>query len=187
MTLRFAAGLPPEQTGNAFQYDRYYAWLSSEYMANGFANVARTSLFAQNVADRVNAQGMNVAAGQIEGAISSDKSQSIMVIYLSWPDAAQAVKIGDAISAEFTANGAAYWPQITAITSAPVVPLDKPAAVPGTISLRDRFDLPVRFLVALVCGFALALIAHYLDPYVREHQELERMGLNVIVEIPLTE
>ncbi|MCL4507134.1 MAG: hypothetical protein M1434_02895 [Chloroflexi bacterium] len=186
VTLRYAAGLPPEQTSNAFDYDRYYTWLSSEYMANGFADIARTSLFAQNVADRVNAQGMSVSPGQLQGSISSDQKQSIMVIYLNWPDAAQAVKIGDAISAEFAEHGATYWPQISAATSAPVVPLDKPVAVPGAISLRDRFDLPMRFIVALVCGLALALIAHFLDPYVRERQELERMGLHIIVEIPLT-
>lgn len=187
VTMRFSVGLAPEQTSNAYGYDRYYTWLSSEYMANGFAGVARTSLFAQNVAGRVNAQGMSVTPGQIEAAISSDKSQSIMVIYLSWPDATQAVKIADAIGAEFSEHGTAYWPQITASASTPLIQLDKPVAIPGAMSLRDRFDLPIRILIALACGLALALIAHFIDPYVRERQELERMGFDIIVEIPLTE
>ena len=185
VTLRYAAGLPPEQTATAFNYDRYYSWLSSEYMANGFADVARTSIFAQNVASRVNAQGIIVSPAQLEGAISSDQKQSIMVVYLNWPDAAQAVQIGNAISAEFTEHGAVYWPQIASAKGAPLVQLDKPVAVPAAISLRDRFDLPMRFIVALAAGLALALFAHFFDPYVRERHDLERLGMNIIVSIPV--
>jgi capsular polysaccharide biosynthesis protein len=184
VTMRFAAGLPPERASGVFNYERYYSWLTSEYMANGFADVARTSIFAQNVADRVSAQGMSVTADVIQGAISSDQKQSIMVIYLTWPDAAQAVKIGDAISAEFAEHGLTYWPQISSAGSAPVVQLDRPVPVAFVPSLRDRFDLPVRFILALVVGVALALIAHFLDPFVHDRRELEHLGMRVIVDIP---
>jgi hypothetical protein len=33
-------------------------------------------------------------------------------------------------------------------------------------------------------GVALAFAAHYLDPFVREKDELEKMGLRVIAEMP---
>ncbi len=184
VTMRFAAGLPPERTTGVFNYERYYSWLTSEYMANGFADVARTSIFAQNVADKVNAQGMAVNADMIQGAVSSDQKQSLLVIYLTWPDAAQAVKIGDAISAEFAEHGLTYWPQISSAGSAPLVQLDRPIPVPFTPSLRDRFDLPIRFILALVVGVALAFIAHFLDPFVHDRRELEHLGLTVIVDIP---
>lgn len=184
VTMRFAAGLPPERTTGVFNYERYYSWLSSEYMANGFADVVRTSIFAQNIADRVNASGMNVNVDMILGALSSDQKQSIMVIYLTWPDPAQAVMIGDAISAEFAQRGLTYWPQISSATSAPVVQLDRPVPVALVPSLRDRFDLPVRFILALVVGLALAFAAHVIDPYLRDQSELKSLGLNIIADIP---
>ncbi|HEY3289599.1 MAG TPA: hypothetical protein VGK87_05685 [Anaerolineae bacterium] len=186
VTMRFAAGLPPERAAGVFNYERYYSWLSSEYMANGFADVARTSIFAQNVADRVNATGMKVNADMIQGALSSDQKQSIMVIYITWPDAAQAVVIGDAISAEFTQKGLTYWPQISSASFAPVVQLDRPVPVAFVPSLRDRFDLPIRFILALVVGVALAFVTHALDPYLRDRRELKALGLNIIADIPYT-
>jgi capsular polysaccharide biosynthesis protein len=52
------------------------------------------------------------------------------------------------------------------------------------VSLRDRLDLPVRFVLALAAGLALALLAHYVDPVIRERREVERMGFAVVGEIP---
>ncbi len=64
------------------------------------------------------------------------------------------------------------------------MPLDKPAIGPVPPSLRARFDLPLKAGLGLVAGIALALIAHYFDPLVREREELEQIGLKVIAEIP---
>jgi capsular polysaccharide biosynthesis protein len=183
-TLRFAAGLPPERTSGVYNYDRQYVWLASEYIANGLADIVRTSLFAQHVAERVNTQDMNVSPGQVQGALTADQSQSIVVVYLSWPDAAQCERIGNAVIAELTERGASYWPQLADTNATPVVALDRPAPAPVAVSLRDRLDLPVRFVLALAAGLALVLLAHYVDPVIRERREVERMGFAVVGEIP---
>jgi capsular polysaccharide biosynthesis protein len=107
-----------------------------------------------------------------------------MVVYLTWNNAAQVVQIGDAISSELTQNGTSYWPQLSAAKGAPVVALDKPIAVAQAVPLRDRFDVPVRILVALVAGLALVFIAHLLDPFLHDQRELERMDVPVIGQIP---
>ncbi len=184
VTLRFAAGLPPEQTPGVYNYDRQYAWLASEYLANGLSDVVHTSLFAQNVANRAGARGLAVPPDQVQAALSADQKQSIMEVYLTWHDAAQAAQIGQAINDELTQNGASYWPQLSAAKGAPVVALDKPTPAAVAVGLRDRFDVPVRIVVALVAGVALALLAHLLDPYLHDRRELERMGVRVIGRIP---
>jgi capsular polysaccharide biosynthesis protein len=51
VTMRFAAGTKPE--GLSEDYDRYYPWLTSEYVANGLADAARTGAFAEAVAARL--------------------------------------------------------------------------------------------------------------------------------------
>jgi capsular polysaccharide biosynthesis protein len=184
-TLRFAAGLPPERTPGVYNYDRQYAWLSSEYLANGLSDIMRTGLFAQNVANRLNTNGLNIAAGQIQAALVTDQKQSIVQATLTWPDATQCRQIGEAVVTELVEHGVSYWPQLSAANSAPVVALDQPAPAPISASLRDRFDLPVRVLLALVVGLALALGTYALDPVVHERRDLERLGMNVIGEIPM--
>jgi capsular polysaccharide biosynthesis protein len=181
VTLRYAAGLPPERTTGVYNYDRQYAWLASEYTANGLSDIVRTSLFAENIAARV---GEQISPAQLQGALAADQKQSIVVVYLNWPNAEQSVRIGNAISAELVEHGANYWPQLSEATSPPVVALDKPVPIASAVSLRDRFDLPLRVILALAIGFALALLAHALDPFVRKQSELERVGIAIVGRIP---
>ena len=185
ITQRYAVGLPPERTSGVYNYDRQYVWLSSEYMAAGLDNIIRTSTFAQRVADRLVASGLTIQAAQIQGALASDHKQSLLMVYLTWPDAAQSVQISDAIYAELREHGSSYWPQLTNADAAPVIALDKPVPVPVTAPLRDRFDFPVRILLSLAAGIALAFVAHSLDPFVRDRTELENLGMAIIGEIPV--
>ena len=179
VVMRFSAGTKP--AGLSEDYDRYYPWLASEYVANGLADVARTGVFAEAVAERVGDPGL---AGAIQGAIVTDSAQSVMVVYLTWPDPAQIVDVADAVSAELTQNGAAYFPQLTGVEPA-VHRLDTPSPVALAPGLRTQLMGPaVKIGLALVVGVALALLWHYLDPTVREAQELEEMGLAVLAEIP---
>jgi capsular polysaccharide biosynthesis protein len=179
VVMRFSAGTQP--AGLSEDYDRYYPWLASEYVANGLSDVARTGAFAEAVAERV---GDPSLAGAIQGSIVTDSAQSVMVVYLTWPDAAQIVDVAEAITAELTQNGAAYFPQLTGVEPA-VRRLDTPSPVALAPGLRTQLMGPaVKIGLALVVGVALALLWHYLDPTIRETQELEEMGLAVLAEIP---
>jgi len=182
VVMRFAAGTKP--AGLSEDYDRYYPWLASEYIANGLADVAETGVFAQAVASRLAEAGIEVAPGAIQPAIVTDNAQSILVIYITWPDGTQIVAVADAITAELTGNGVAYFPQLESVEPA-VRLLDAPAPVPLPPGLRTQLMGPViKIGLALVIGVALALLWHYLDPTVREAAELEALGLGVLAEIP---
>jgi len=179
VVMRFSAGTKP--AGLSEDYDRYYPWLASEYVANGLSDVARTGAFAEAVAERVGDPGL---AGAIQGSIVTDSAQSVMVVYLTWPDAAQIVDVAEAVSAELTQNGAAYFPQLTGVEPA-VRRLDTPSPVTLAPGLRTQLMGPaVKIGLAAGAGVALALLWHYLDPTIREAKELEDMGLAVLAEIP---
>ncbi len=49
---------------------------------------------------------------------------------------------------------------------------------------REQLDLPLRLLLALAAGVALAFLLDYLDDAVRVRGDVERLGLEVIGEIP---
>lgn len=180
--MRFAAGTSP--AGLSLDYDRHHSWLASEYIANGLANIAETGAFAQAVAARLADTGLEIAPGTIQPAIVTDNARSILVVYLAWPDAEQIVAIAEAIAAELTGNGAAYFPQLEDVEPA-VRLLDAPAPVPLPPGLRTQLMGPaIKIGLAAGIGVALALLWYYLDPTVREAAELEALGLNVLAEIP---
>jgi len=182
VVMRFSAGTEP--SGLSQDYDRYYPWLTSEYIANGLADVAETGAFARAVAARLSQADPAITPAALQSAIVTDNAQSILVVYLTWANAGQAVTIAEAIAAELTTNGAAYFPQLEGIEPA-VRSLDQPAPVPLSPGLRAQLMGPaVRIGLALVIGVALALLWHYLDPTVREATEVEDMGLAVLAEIP---
>jgi len=182
VVMRFAAGT--KLAGLSEDYDRYYPWLTSEYIANGLADVAESGVFAQAVASRLAEAGYEVAPGAIQPAIVTDNAQSILVVYLTWPDAEQIVAVAEAITAELTGNGAAYFPQLEGVEPA-VRPVDVPMPVMLPPGLRTQLMGPaVKIGLALVVGVALALLWHYLDPTVHEAAELEALGLDVLAEIP---
>jgi capsular polysaccharide biosynthesis protein len=182
VVMRFTAGTKP--AGLSEDYDRYYSWLTSEYIANGLADAADGNIFAQAVASRLAEAGHEIKPEEIQPRIVTDNAQSILVVYLTWPDAEQSVAVAEAIVAEMTTNGAAYFPQLEGIE--PAVRLqDTPTPVPLPPGLRTQLMGPaIKIGLALVVGVALTLLWHYLDPTIRETAELEDLGLAVLAEIP---
>ena len=182
VVMRFAAGTEP--AGLSEDYDRYYPWLTSEFVARGLADVAETGAFAKAVASRLAEAGYEIDPGAIQPAIFTDYAQSILVVYLTWPDEEQSKTVADAITTELTENGAAYFPQLEGIEPA-VRRLDTPVPAPLVPGLRAQLTGPaVKVGMALVAGVALALLWHYLDPTVREAAEVEKLGVAVLAEIP---
>jgi capsular polysaccharide biosynthesis protein len=53
-------------------------------------------------------------------------------------------------------------------------------------SAREQLDLPLRIALALAAGVALAFLMHYLDDYVRERSDLEKLDVVVLGEVPRT-
>ena len=182
VVMRFSAGTEP--AGLSLDYDRYYPWLTSEYIANGLADVAETGTFAQAVAKRLSADGRDMSPGAVQGAIVTDNAQSIMVVYLTWPDPHGVVALVNAVTEELTENSAAYYPQLEDLQPAVRV-LDDPVASPMPPGLRSQLMGPaVRMALALFVGVSLAFLWHYLDPTVQEVETLQDLGIEVLARIP---
>ena len=184
VSMRFAAGLPPERATGVYNYDRHYDWLASEYIAQAFAFTIPTNQFAQAVSRRLLAQGVTLTPGEIESSVRADHTSSVIKVSLTWRDAGQLEKMAEAVSAELSENGAAYWPQLTNPGGAPVRRLDVPVVVASAPPLRDTFDLPVRLLIGLAIGVFLAFALDALDPVMRDRRALDRLGLPSLARIP---
>lgn len=179
--MRLTVGLAPEDgAGKFYTYDQYYTWLTSEYLADDLSEVVKSQAFAADVSKRL---GGTVPAGVIQGATNPQKTHRILTLSVTTGSAEQSMAIASAAAQALQEQGGQYMAQISARNGAIRV-IDPPALVPQAVGLRERLDLPLRLLLALAAGVALAFLFDYLDDSVRSAAELEEMGLKVVGEIP---
>jgi hypothetical protein len=181
--LRYTAGQPATLAQSPGYDPNYYRWLTSEYIVTALKDWVRTGEFAQAVSARLAQAGRQIDPGALRGALITDNARSILTVSLVWPNPDDMGPIFDAITAVLQANNAAVFPQLGG-QAAQVVPLD--SLVVGAVppALRQRLDVPLKLALGLAAGLGLALLAHFLDPFVRDRQDAERLGLAVVGEIP---
>jgi capsular polysaccharide biosynthesis protein len=184
MTLRYTAGQPTALSGDPAFARNYYDWLTSEYIVGALKDWVRTGQFAGLVSAELQARGQAIDAATVAASIAaSDNARSILIVYLSSGDAEQLRAIGEALTTVLQTQNADIFPPLNG-QPALVTPLDTPAVGQAPPSLRSQLDLPLRLGLALAVGAALALAVYYLDPMIRDKDDLEQMGWKVLGEIP---
>ncbi|MEP7355718.1 MAG: hypothetical protein ABI847_00600 [Anaerolineales bacterium] len=181
--VRYTAGQPAGLADTTGYDPNYYRWLTSEYIVTALKDWVRTGSFTEAVSGELAQQGTNLSSAALAGALGADNARSTLVVFVTWPDPGQAVAILNAATAVLQRDNARVFPQLGGL-AAVVQPLESPAAGPVGVSLRSRLDVPLKAALGLALGFALALAAHYLDPYVRSRRDLEQLNLPVLGEIP---
>ncbi|MDW8101745.1 MAG: hypothetical protein RMK30_02580 [Anaerolineae bacterium] len=176
-SMRFVVGVIPQSGGNYYEYDRYYTWLASEYMVDDMAEVVRGRTFADKVASRI-----SLPPGSLYGTIASESKHRVLTVHLSWHDPRQLQEIAGTV-AELIQKPQEFFPQLGG-QEARLIIIDPPVIYPIGPSLREKLDLPIKLVLALGAGIALAFLLDYLDVSVRSREELEALGLKVLGEIP---
>ena len=180
--MRLVVGLKPEPgVGSYYTYDRYYTWLTAEYLLDDFAEVVKSEMFARDVAALA---GIDLPAGAIHGATSTGKLHRILSVSITWPDREELTGIANAVVQVVRNQGDAYFAQLST-DSATISVIDPPSIREAMPSLRQRLDLPLRLVLGLAVGVALAFLLDYIDDTVRGRADLEELGLPILAEIPV--
>ena len=183
-SLRLLVGVLPAADADTTSYDpHYYAWQTSEYLVDDFTEVVRSTLFAQQVSQRLAEQGITIPAGAIQGSSATGKLHRILSLSITWPDRAQLEAITTAAVAELRDNITFYFRQL-GTENALVTILDEPQITTIGPSLRQRLDFPLRLLLTFLAGILLVFLLDYFDTALRDRQGVEALGLVVIGEIP---
>ncbi|MHB9031661.1 MAG: YveK family protein, partial [Anaerolineae bacterium] len=163
-SMRFTVGITPEQSsGNYYTYDRYYTWLTAEYLIDDLSEVVKSGAFAQDVTQ---ASGLTVPAGAIQGATSAGKLHRILSVSITWPDRVQLEQIANAAVTVLQTRNSAYFKQLD--ENAVVTLIDPPSINVVGRSLSDRLNLPLRLLIAVVVGLFVVFLLDYLDSSIRD-------------------
>lgn len=154
---------------------------ASEYIRDDFVEVIRSDLFAKDVNAVLNDPQLQISKGNISGAV--EKQRRIMSLAITWHEPEQAKRIADAAVRALATNNAKYFAQMGA-EGATVTILDDPAVSAITPGLRERLDIFIRAGIAFLAGIVLIFILDYADDSVRGARDVEKMGLQVLGEIP---
>lgn len=176
-SMRFAIGVEGQEPVAAVSGEgRSDAWLASEYLADDLSEVLKGGDFAARIGQRV---GLPVPAG----AIFASREHRIMTVTITWGNRDEVQAIAEAVAAEVENVGTDYFPQLAGVDARAVL-IDGPGIGEVGPGLRDRLDLPIRLLIALVAGIALAFLWDYLDDSLRSRAEVEALGVPLLAEIP---
>jgi capsular polysaccharide biosynthesis protein len=179
--MRFVVGIRPEPArGDVYRYDRYYTWLTAEYLVDDLSEVVKSRAFAEDVS---NAAGVAVPVGAIQGATAAGKLHRLLTVTLTWHDAAELDRLAQAVVRTLQEDGGRYFAQL-GTEEAVISVVDPPQVSAVGPSLRQRLDLPLRLILALIAGIGLAFLADYLDPTVRSRHDLEEAGVVILAEVP---
>ena len=183
-SMRLLVGVLPATDAPVTAYDpRYYAWLTSEYLVDDFAEVVRSRLFADAVSARLADQAITVPPGVIQGSAVTGQQHRIITLGFTWGDATQLEAIANAAAAELTEAAPVYFQQL-GTAGAGVTVIDGPTVGAVGPGLRDRLEWPLRVGLGLLVGLGLVFLLDYLDTSVRDRRMAETLGLRVIGEIP---
>ena len=180
-TFRYTAG----QERDAFapvDGDLQDVWEASYKLIDAFTEWSRTSSFREEVGIVLAENGLEINTGAL--GIATDNERAVGLITLSWPNADELAAVADATIITLQTRHQEYFGPQLGGEPAQVIILDEPVVVPAPPPLTDRFGSLVRVALGLVAGVALAFLAEYIDPTLRERDDLRSLGLSVIGTIP---
>lgn len=183
-SMRFLVGVRPEPVGEgAYGYDRYYTWLTSEYLIDDFSQVVSGSEFARRVSARLENEGLTVPPGAIQGSTQTGKLHRLITITVYWPDPDQLQRIANAVVDTVREDSADFFPQAFGYGTEAIL-VDGPHVGPVLPGLREKLDIPVRLALALLAGLGLVLLWHYLDDTLYEQDDVRALGITILAEVP---
>ncbi|MEM7117240.1 MAG: hypothetical protein AAF614_32705 [Chloroflexota bacterium] len=179
--VRFIVGQYPTEAATLEDEERYYNWLTSEYIVNGLTDWVRGREFAAAVSNELAIDGLAIPAGAIQ--IAADNTRSMLTISMSHHSTPELAAMIEAVIKVLTEQNGEALPQLGGETAV-LTQLDQPMIGQIPVGITSQLDLPLRLALALAAGIGLALLVEYLDPTIRERDELLEIGLPIMGEIP---
>lgn len=181
--MSFSVGVQPQVSAGAYDFDGYYTALASEYLIDDFAEIVKGSEFAAAVSARLAGQNIIVPPGTIQGSTQTGTLHRILQVTVYSGDVEQLGAIAGAVAATLTEDAHLFMPRLLAGQGA-VYLINRSDAVAMGPGLRQRLDLPLRLVLALLAGIGLVYLLEYLDDRVQSRAQLEAIGIPVLGEIP---
>ncbi len=182
-TTRLLVGVPPEPANpNYFTYDRFYTWVSSEYLLDDLSELVKSDAFAKDIKKELKDATFDV--GAISAERNTKKTHRVMIVTFTGKDANQVLAVAEAALRVLNNNASSYFTQL-GYDKAAINLIDPPTVEPELSAMRSSLDAVLRTGLGFIAGLAIIFLLDYLDTSIRDASETERLvGLRVLGEIP---
>ncbi len=183
--IRLVVGVEPLMDGSrALETDpRLAAAQASEYIADDLSVIVGEAAFAEAVNARL-PEGVRVPPGALAGSTVAEKQHRILTITVTWGNPEQLAPIGQAVVQTLREEAGRFLP-LAGGERTQVAVIGQYGPFPVGPGLRQRLEVPLRVLIALVAALVVAFTWEYLDDSVRTREEARRLlGAPVLAEIP---
>lgn len=156
-------------------------WLASELTVNALTDWVASGSFKRLVAEEAAQQNVTIDPAAL--AISADNERSVGQVFVGWHNADELRVIAEAAIRVLQTRNQEAFPQLGG-EPAQVTILEAPQVSAAPPPLTDRFAPLIRVALGLLAGIGLAFLAYYLDPTLRQRDDVESLGLPVLASIP---
>lgn len=181
-SMRLAISVVPDpRVGDFFKYDSYYAWLSSEYLADDLSEVLKSEAFAADVSAEM---GQAVAPEVISNLTRTKKTHRLLDLTISGNDPESALAIAQAYERVLNTKLAEYLAFMQANNSYVRI-LNRPSVTRTNSLPLTAAEIGLRTMAGLLGAVGLAFLLEYVDDRLRDRKQVETfLGVTVLAEIP---
>jgi capsular polysaccharide biosynthesis protein len=181
------APFPTTRTGTFPDVNRQYSWQSSQFVLDDLPAVLQSRTFAEDVSERLNAQGIPIGTGTVQSSLSAETFYRAVTIssVASRPDIAEAILISAVETLQ--TRGLKYWDRVPDEGGGlSIMVLNPPGqAAPLQSTTGQLVAVALRTALALAAAIGVAFLLHYLDDRLRDPQQVEAAtGMEVVGVIP---
>lgn len=175
---------PDAPVPNEFEYDDYYNYLASEYAIDDLVELVKGNVFAEAVAERLQAEGQQIGTGEVQAALSATREHRVLTITSTTGDPDRSVMIARAAQQEVQEGAVKFLVNRSADGSPAIVQSVQVPTGAASDQNRARLLLILSLIVAVGAGVVLAFVIDYLDDRVQDADGVtEALSLPILASV----
>lgn len=180
--FRVMVSLPAQPPGSFYTYDRYYTFLSTEYLTDDVIEVVRSQAFHEAVRADLGSKGS--APFSVTSQARTERAARVISVTVSANDLEQVLLAAEA-AAKILKNGITDFLPTLASPGVSITVIDPPVAQAPTAGGRNYLNVALRAALGLIAGLGLVFLLHYMDTTLYNAQEAgTSLGLEVLAAVP---
>jgi capsular polysaccharide biosynthesis protein len=181
-SMRLAISVVPDpRAGDFFKYESYYAWLSSEYLADDLSELLKSEAFAQDVSREM---GTDISPSTIVNLTRTKKTHRLLDLQIVASDPETALSITQAFQRVLNTKLGEYLAFMQA-NNGFVRIVNQPSVTRTNTLPFTAAEIGLRTMAGLLAAVGLAFLLEYVDDRLRDRREVESfLGTKVLAEIP---
>jgi len=186
--FRVLVTLPAQPPGAFYTYDRYYTFLSTEYLTDDVIEVVRSQAFHEAVRAELGSSGSAPFSPSRTFSIASqartERAARVISVTVSSNDLEQVRLAAEAATRVLKSRLTDFLPTLVS-SGVSITVIDPPVAQAPTTGGRNYLNVALRAALGLIAGLGLIFLLHYLDTTLYNAEEAgASLGLEVLAAVP---